>query len=397
MGLTMDFDEVISPFSRGQFFNEYWNQKFHHFVGRKGRFGDLLTWDDLNSILKHSRLGTPLFRLSQGGQGVPEDHYTSLGWGNVPRIDFGRLVSCLANGATLVLGCVEELSPRVQMLSESFCDALHSGNYVNLYAGWHSQNGSDLHWDSQDIVVLQLAGRKRWQIFPPTREAPLQGDTDTPPRPTGKPAWDGLLEEGAALYLPRGWWHIAFPINEPSLHLTIGTVPPNGLDLLNWAVLQLRDHLGVRQDLPMIGLRDSQVQRISALRKALNEMLDDDSVARFWALWEAQTRARASIKLPGAPYEQHRPLKANSRVRLASSHRLSFIFNDTNAEFKAFGKLYGLPRYLSSSLELLSDRHSIAFCDLAKVLSNTSHIDELRRALSVLARAGVVHLEDVEP
>ena len=41
----------------------------------------------------------------------------SNGWGNVPRIDSGRLIACLAGGATLIMDCMDELSPQIRALS----------------------------------------------------------------------------------------------------------------------------------------------------------------------------------------------------------------------------------------------------------------------------------------
>jgi ribosomal protein L16 Arg81 hydroxylase len=39
---------------------------------------------------------------------------------------------------------------------------------VNLYwAGASASNGFHVHWDSQDVFVLQLQGTKRWKIYEP--------------------------------------------------------------------------------------------------------------------------------------------------------------------------------------------------------------------------------------
>jgi hypothetical protein len=37
-----------------------------------------------------------------------------------------------------------------------------------------------------------------------------------------------MLEPGNFLYVPRGWYHVALPMNEATLHVTIGTRAPSG-------------------------------------------------------------------------------------------------------------------------------------------------------------------------
>ena len=388
----MRFDEVIAPVSREKFLSDHWNQTFLHIPGSAPRFRELFTWGELNKLLEQQRLSPPLFKLAQGGREIDAEKYLSRGWGNVSRVDSGKLTACLAAGATLILDCVEELSDRVRDLSESFCDTFRARNYVNLYAGWHQDNGSDLHWDSQDITILQLSGRKRWQVFAPTRPFPLQGDTETAKRPSGPPAWDGMLGEGDVLYLPRGWWHVAFPVGEPSLHLTVGTVLPTGLDFLTATVLSLRDQLEIRRDIPILAGADRQKIYLSQIKNLLLDSLGEDSLTRFAAAWHAETRARQHMNLPGTPYEQLAELAGDSLLRLASSHRLAFRKQAGKAEFMAHGVLYGIPEQLVPALARLSDRAALSWAELSAGLADREEA-QLKTAVMALARKGVVLVE----
>jgi ribosomal protein L16 Arg81 hydroxylase len=49
------------------------------------------------------------------------------------------------------------------------------------------------------------------------------------------PALDCVLEAGDLLYVPRGWWHLAIPFDELSLHLSVGTYGPTVHDYVLWA------------------------------------------------------------------------------------------------------------------------------------------------------------------
>jgi len=390
----LEFDEVIAPLTRDQFLMDYWNKSVLAAKGPAGRFTDLLGWDELNGILEQLQLSPPRLRLTHEGRAVEPFRYMSPGAGGTPQLNSGKLAACLSGGATLVLDRVEELAPKVRKLAASFRNALHAGSYVNLYAGWHSQPGLDLHWDSQEIMVLQLSGRKRWQIYQPTRLNPLPDDIEAPPKPAGSPVWDGMLEDGDILYIPRGWWHVAFPVGEPSLHLTVATVPPHGLDLLQWLIGRLCRHEAVRAALPLLDDVRGQKAYLKALRPLLTEALADDAIAQFRHEWEGDLRPLPHIRLPDMPYIQIATLSDTHRIRLAAAHHLHFVRNGANTEFKAHGVLWGgLPPDLVPALEMLNDTHSVSFVELCAELDGDTAKANLRQTLAALARAGVVLIE----
>ena len=55
-----------------------------------------------------------------------------------------------------------------------------------------------------------------------TRKYPLAVDVEPTVEKPDTPLWEGMLEDGDLLYIPRGWWHVATPLDEPTLHLTVG-------------------------------------------------------------------------------------------------------------------------------------------------------------------------------
>lgn len=390
----LEFDQAIAPLTRDRFLADHWTKSFLAAKGAAGRFAGLLGWDELNAILEQHRLSPPRFRLTHEGRTLEPLRYMSPGAGGALQLNAGKLAACLSGGATLVLDCVEELAPNVRKLASSFRDALHAGNYVNLYAGWHSQHGLDLHWDSQEIMVLQLSGRKRWQIYEPTRRNPLPDDIDAPPKPTGPPVWDGMLEDGDMLYIPRGWWHVAFPVGEPSLHLTVATVPPNGADLLQWLIGRLNRHEAVRADLPQLSDAAGQKAYLKFLRPLLAEALGDDAIAEFRHEWEGDLRPFPSIRLPDMPYVQTEALSDSHRIRLAAAHHLHFKPNGATMQFKANGVVWSdLPPNIASALEMLGDTRTVSFAELCGWLDGDMAIAHLRHILAALAQGGIILVE----
>lgn len=85
---------------------------------------------------------------------------------------------------------------------------------------------TQLHLDRAHNLHAVLAGRKRWQLYPPSMDAQLKpaaldhpwsvvSEYDLAPTygrpeqlPNGlAPAYDFVLEAGEILFLPYGWWH----------------------------------------------------------------------------------------------------------------------------------------------------------------------------------------------
>lgn len=147
-----------------------------------------------------------------------------------------RFRALVARGATLVLNNFEKQLAGAQRLCEEVNRFCGFPTRSNAYFSSGGAGSFGAHWDTHDVVVLQLVGRKRWQVSPPTFPLPLPGQTSTRSGQAAPPgaALDVLLEPGDALYLPRGWWHDVTPLPEPSLHLSVGIYTPSVLDALTW-------------------------------------------------------------------------------------------------------------------------------------------------------------------
>ena len=80
--------------------------------------------------------------------------------------------------------------------------------------------GFAVHHDTHDVLVLQVAGEKRWLLYEPLLELPLKHQRYSPALAHGQPTDDLVLRAGDTLYLPRGWLHQAETSTTDSLHLT---------------------------------------------------------------------------------------------------------------------------------------------------------------------------------
>ena len=386
------FDDLLSPMGRAEFLEKFWGHSFVRLTGEKGRFSSLLSWDDLNQILEHHRLTPPRLRLFRDGKHVEPQRYLGRQYG-AQRLRPASLANLLSGGATLILDRVDELSPGVRDVTEAFEEALHATTLVNLYAGWRTQKGFDLHWDDQDTVILQVSGRKRWQVYRPTRLHPLPGEIEQTPKPTEEPIWEGVLEDGDILYMPRGWWHVAFPLDEPSLHLTVTIVPANGTDLLSWFVEQLKRHPEVRMNLPHPANDEARKQYSSKIRELITDIWTDDLLDRFFAEWNALP-LRPRAQLPLSPIQCRAPITMETRLRLATATQLSFQRRAGDSiSFCANGVWWECAPAFVSALELLSSSTDRSVRELCAQISGPIISPRLIALLASLAMGGVVWIE----
>jgi ribosomal protein L16 Arg81 hydroxylase len=164
-------------------------------------------------------------------------------------------------GATIRVRGVQRRWAPLQALCRNLEQDLGVAVLANLY--WTPPDSQALaaHWDGHDVLVLQIAGSKRWQVY----DAPVALATDLPPtfaferaRPplppgafrhwTAHPAPDAFgpeapareieLRAGDLLYLPRGHGHEARAAETMSMHVTLGLYAVTWADLLCLAVTQ---------------------------------------------------------------------------------------------------------------------------------------------------------------
>lgn len=298
-----DLRRLLSPITAEEFLRRDYGQRFVHVPGRPGKFSALLPWPVLNRILEEHRIEPPRLRLTREGKSVSAEKWLSSQPGRrsgsrIPRLDSTGLSRELRDGATLVLDNVDELHPPIRRMAEALERIFRVRIQVNSYAGFRTSHGFDLHWDNHDVFILQVAGRKNWKVYGMTRRFPLASDVEIADAPPTEVLWEGLLDEGDLLYIPRGWWHVATPLDEPTLHLTVGVNNPTGADVLSWFVNRVKAAEVVRQDLPHLGGNETLAEYSERLRKAVLESWHSDLVQEYLGQMDATARARPSAALP---------------------------------------------------------------------------------------------------
>lgn len=352
-------------------------------AGEHEAFAHLLTWPDLNRLLGTQRLDSPRVRLS-AGESIEVGRYTQRrrfrrmpDWNApVPHLFHQQL----REGATLVVDAIDEMHPPIGETVRRLEAWLRTGIQVNAYASWTPKEGFGVHWDDHDVIVLQVAGRKRWRIYGNTRLVPLHDDVEFAEEEPTEIIDEFVMAPGDVLHVPRGCWHaVAASEGEPSLHLTCGLNTTTGADFLSWLTSGMVEHPEVRADVP----RDPS--EFAAWSRKLSELLtarlqDPEVVARFWDAGDEMAAARTAFSLPAAVTGE---LTRTSVLRLASD-RGRVHTTGTETVLAAQGRRWRLAPVVAPLLVHLSEHGATAvkeLHDLAPQVPEADLVDLLRTLL----------------
>jgi 50S ribosomal protein L16 3-hydroxylase len=118
----------------------------------------------------------------------------------------------------------------LRALSDAYAREFDSEVHIQLFVTPGETHGFGWHYDPDDVVILQTAGRKNY-YFRANTQVPA-ARLGAPPdfslvRQETSPLLGCTLHRGDALYLPRGMWHMA-RAREDSLSISLGLVEAVG-------------------------------------------------------------------------------------------------------------------------------------------------------------------------
>lgn len=158
---------------------------------------------------------------------------------------------------------------------------------VNAYLTTNDASGFPLHWDDHDVLIVQLAGEKEWEVRGTSRTAPMYRDADPNSTPSEEIVWAGVMETGDVMHIPRGHWHQATRNGHGSgnsLHVTFGITQRTGASWMAWLADWCREREIFRHDLDRVQGTDTE-----ALATAASQLIGERTPADFLAAYEQAT------------------------------------------------------------------------------------------------------------
>jgi lysine-specific demethylase/histidyl-hydroxylase NO66 len=274
----LDLAALIAPLSLQRFFEEDWETRpLVRHRGDEHFYDGLLTKEALERVISSADLRYPAIQLAKGGGYYPPEAYTrdvkhgTEVFTGVP--DLAVVKAEYASGATIVLPALHRTYPPLHALCAALERYLDHAVHANAYVTPGSAVGFRPHYDTHDVLVLQVAGKKHWRVFEgptslPHRSQPFRPAAYTLP---AEPLLEVDLAPGDLLYLPRGYVHTATTRDGFSAHVTIGITVYTWVELISELAFSSASAESFRRALP-VGFA-SRLDAKSALRDAMRERL----------------------------------------------------------------------------------------------------------------------------
>ncbi|MFL6236707.1 MAG: JmjC domain-containing protein [Thermoanaerobaculia bacterium] len=387
----LDFEDLISPVSPAEFFDRYWG-KTTLVLHRRDReyYGDLFTLADVDRcLITAGSSPTTVLQIVP----PPSSHRESKLL-TASGISKDRLYDAYLSGDTIRLIGAEKFWPPLALLLASLQETFNARWGTNVFLTPPESQAFSLHFDTVDVLVLQIAGSKRWRIWEPTYEFPMDfplSELHTKrimEKDEGKLTLreDFLLEAGDFFYMPRGYYHKAVAADDLSLHLTLTVHPLYWLDIFKRAFeLAALEDPRLRQALPP-GIAASQKIQESIFLK-LYDMLHqfNERVSPEMALRSLMDEYVEARTFPGdGHFAALASLPAVSPASLVERRRGLACIVETSEDKSAirFGpnRVQG-PAAIAPALEFLRDRRRFKVADLPGDLSNESKVVLVRRLI----------------
>jgi Cupin superfamily protein len=213
----------------------------------------------------------------------------------VPMVNMRQVGSLLQSGCTFVIPEVNTYDATMDIACRAMQWWCREVVQVNCYLTTGETSGFKLHWDDHDVIVVQLAGTKSWEVRGPSRPAPMYRDEGLNLDPPDETIWQGALYPGQVMHVPRGFWHQATRAEHGegySLHATFGMTKRTGVDWFTWLADQSRRKLLFREDL----VRGDEIQQLESQLNLTDAAMKIFASERYSNYLSARERLRPAAR-----------------------------------------------------------------------------------------------------
>lgn len=281
-------ERLLRPVGMSEFLRAYWQvQPLRLHRHYPDFYGDLFSLQDFDVLLNSSGVRAPEVRLLR----EEKDLEFSAKLGSPTAL--GLAYDTFRSGGSIVLNQVHERHARLGLLCNHIAAYLWGPVGVNAYLTAPSGQALHPHYDTHDVIVLQVHGSKRWTLYDaPTRLPPPGRRFRREDMQETAVSEEFVLECGDLLYIPRGTIHRAIASAEASLHLTVGIRP------LTWHALiatRLNDYMVEQAAFSAaITPRSQDADELMATAQQLHSLVVGLATPANFALW-AREMARLAV------------------------------------------------------------------------------------------------------
>ncbi len=252
---------------------------------RAADFAALLPWPIIDQLITLDAVMDGRLRVSRKGVELPLNMMMDIGrstrrggW----TLARQKLQALRHQGVSLVYDDIQHYVPAIGAMNAMIERLIRCPVHTNAYVSFRHDSAFNAHWDDHNVLILQIHGRKRWFCYGQPHRFPVRL-ASFPTSPVEEAEWDGVLEPGDLLYVPRGDVHRAEVVGEESVHLTVTIVPPRGADVIAWLAESASAEEIVRRDVHPFDDAASLAEHAEALKAALHRAVDGLDIDAFLA------------------------------------------------------------------------------------------------------------------
>jgi len=232
-----EFSDLLYPKDDNNFFSKYWEKQ--PLVIRRDNpdyYSGLFSIKDVDVVLALNQFKSPDIRVVKNQEPLLPSKYENPDG----TLKLNHLYTSYADGYTVVINELQRFWQPLRVLCQNIQNQLSHQVVANMYLTPKEQKALMPHYDTHDVIVLQVYGKKHWKVYDCTTETPLLHSFQPifQRSQLGKPK-EITLQAGDMMYMPRGYPHEAMTSDESSLHLTIGIHPDQWVDLLTNALKKM--------------------------------------------------------------------------------------------------------------------------------------------------------------
>ena len=203
---------------------------------------------------------------------------------------------------------------------------------------------------------------------------------------------EDVLKPGDLLYIPRGWWHAAAPLNEPSLHLSISVENPTISEVLTWAASELRtDDLGY-VNVSVMTTAKERAELLEKAKQTVLTMFDADLIEKYFDQSDLKRETLPRFSLPWSATPEAFPVDGSTLVRLRSRRTVKLRMDPTNHffEFTLHGQKWRFPAIMKVFLDATRDGQTLSIDELTSLGRNSPGEAMSRAFITTLVKEGIL-------
>ncbi|MEM9317694.1 MAG: cupin domain-containing protein [Pseudomonadota bacterium] len=405
-------DRVLAPLTRQAFLETYFERRHLVVYGHApDRFADLLSFDEVDRVISTMGLASPEITVTKPHEGddrSEDDSDNDAGHsdrdsGPAPstlaagRIDPVRVARDFAAGGTVILRALHERLPALARFTRSLEATLSARVQTNIYLTPAHQQGFRAHFDTHDVLILQIEGTKEWRIYDSPVSLPLPDQGYTPGSvQIGAETDRFVLSPGDVAYIPRGLAHDAVATGTRSLHITTGLMFRTWADVAAEALrVAAHDDVSFRRALPPGFAQPGAdlAAHEATLRGLLTKLADQAPVEALMTAFQTQFVADRVPRSERYLTEIARAEDLDGAARIAARPDLIFALSrqggpEGTIDLSVHGNVISFPPQAESALRFVLASDGVKVADLPGPLDLQGKLVLVRR----LIRDGLLYI-----